>query len=84
MAHHKSCIKRIKTAAEANARNRAWRSRMRTEIRKLREMSDTNTATEQYRKITSLLDRLVCKNVIKANNAANRKSRLAHFVATLG
>ena len=80
MAHHKSCIKRIRTSGEANARNRAYRSRMRTEIRKLRELNQLEAAQAQLRLVSSLLDRLVCKRVIKANAAANRKSSLSRYV----
>ncbi len=83
MAHHKSCIKRIRTSREANARNRAYRSRMRTEIKKLRQMSDREAAELQLRSVSGLLDRLVCKGVIKANAAANRKSAMARFVNAL-
>ncbi len=84
MAHHKSCIKRIKTSALANSRNRTYRSTMRTEIRKLRAMSEKEAAAAQYRKVVGMLDRLVCKKIIKLNSAANSKSRLANFVANLG
>jgi small subunit ribosomal protein S20 len=83
MAHHKSCIKRIGTSQAANLRNRQYRSRMRTEIKKLRAMSVREEADAQLRAVTSLLDRLVCKGVIKANAASNRKSALTRLVATL-
>ncbi len=84
MAHHKSCIKRIKTSKLANQRNRAYRSEMRTEIRKLRDMQEPEAAQAQYKKVTSLLDRLVGKKILKLNAAANRKSALASHVAKLG
>jgi small subunit ribosomal protein S20 len=83
MAHHKSCIKRIRTSAAENGRNKAYRSEMRTEIKKLRSMTDPEGALVQLRSVTSLLDRLVCKNIIKANAAANRKSALTRLVNAL-
>jgi small subunit ribosomal protein S20 len=83
MAHHKSCIKRIRTSGEANERNRQYRSRMRTEIKKLRGIAQREEAEQHLRQVTSLLDRLVTKGVIKANAASNRKSALTRFVNTL-
>jgi small subunit ribosomal protein S20 len=83
MAHHKSCIKRIRTSGEANERNRQYRSRMRTEIKKLRALSGREEAEGQLRQVTSLLDHLVTKGVIKGNAASNRKSALARLVNAL-
>lgn len=83
MAHHKSCIKRIRTSGEANERNRQYRSRMRTEIKKLRGLSSREEAEAQLRQVVSLLDRLVTKGVIKANAASNRKSALSLVVNSL-
>ena len=83
MAHHKSCIKRIRTSGEANERNRQYRSRMRTEIKKLRGLSSREEAETQLRQVVSLLDRLVTKGVIKANAASNRKSALSLVVNSL-
>lgn len=83
MAHHKSCIKRIRTSQEANLRNRQYRSRMRTEIKKLSGMEDRAEAETQYRSITSLLDRMVCKGIIKLNAASNRKAALGKMVSSL-
>jgi small subunit ribosomal protein S20 len=83
MAHHKSCIKRIRTSGEANERNRQYRSRMRTEIKKLRALTQREEAETQLRSVTSLLDRLVIKGIIKANAASNRKSALNLLVNSL-
>jgi len=83
MAHHKSCIKRIRTSGEANERNRQYRSRMRTEIKKLRGLTGREEAETQLRSVTSLLDKLVTKGIIKANAASNRKSALTLLVNTL-
>jgi small subunit ribosomal protein S20 len=83
MAHHKSCIKRIRTSKEANERNRKYRSQMRTAIKKLRDMSSRDEAESYYRDVTGMLDKLVGKGIIKPNAASNRKSALAKFVNSL-
>ena len=76
MAHHKSTKKRIKTNLKANLRNRQYRSKMRTAMRKVREASDIETAHTDLQKTNALFDRLVAKGIIHRNTAARRKSRL--------
>lgn len=81
MAHHKSCIKRIKTSAKANERNRSYRSRMKTAIKKVRGAETVETAVSEYKSASSLLDKMVNKKIIHSNNAANKKSRLQKHIA---
>ncbi|MCF7809612.1 30S ribosomal protein S20 [bacterium] len=76
MAHHKSTKKRIKTNLKANLRNRQYRSKMRTAMRKVREATDVDTAHNDLQKTNALFDRLVVKGIIHRNTAARRKSRL--------
>ena len=83
MAHHKSCIKRAKTSEIARMRNRAYRSQMRTAVKKVLTSADPEAAAAEYRKASSILDRLARKGVIHRNNAANQKSRLAKVVNKL-
>jgi small subunit ribosomal protein S20 len=81
MAHHKSTKKRIKTNLKANLRNRQYRSKMRTAIRKVREASDNETtAYSDLQKTNALFDRLVAKGIIHRNTAAHRKSRLHKII----
>ena len=80
MAHHKSCIKRIKTSAKANERNRSYRSMMKTAVKRIQESDNRETAMERLTSITSLLDKMVLKGVLHRNNASNKKSRLSRWV----
>jgi len=80
MAHHKSCLKRIKTSAKANEVNRAYRSRIKTVIKRVQESGNKEMALEQFKSATALLDRMVSKNIIHRNNAANQKSRLSGWI----
>lgn len=84
MAHHKSCIKRIKTSAAANLRNRAYRSMMNTASKKVHSAADKETAAAEFSKVSSLLDKMVNKGIIHRNNADNKKSRLAKIVNRIG
>ena len=83
MAQHKSAIKRIRTSEKARLRNRDYKSQMRTAIKNLRSLENKEEAELAYKNVSSLLDKLAGKGVIHHNNAANKKSKLANFVAGL-
>ena len=86
MANIKSQIKRNKTNAKANERNKAVKSGLRTEIRRTREAiaaGDKATAEQALAKATKKLDKAVSKGVIHQNQAANRKSAIAKQVSAL-
>ncbi|ATH96686.1 MULTISPECIES: 30S ribosomal protein S20 [Dermabacter] len=86
MANIKSQIKRNKTNAKAQARNKAYRSELKTYVRKVRTAvaaGDAEASTKALREASRKLDKAVSKGVIHKNQAANRKSGLAKLVATL-
>ncbi|NOY59459.1 MAG: 30S ribosomal protein S20 [Calditrichaeota bacterium] len=83
MAHHKSAIKRIQTNARDNARNRVYSTTLKTQIKKVRAAQTKEEAEEQYRKASSLLDKMANKGKIHKNKAANQKAKLAAVVSQL-
>ncbi|MHB1288494.1 30S ribosomal protein S20 [Georgenia sp.] len=86
MANIKSQIKRIRTNEKARLRNKAVKAELRTHVRRVREASvtgDKETASDALKVAGRKLDKAVSKGVIHANQAANRKSKLAKQVATL-
>ncbi|MFC5956392.1 30S ribosomal protein S20 [Streptomyces pratens] len=86
MANIKSQIKRNKTNEKARLRNKAVKSSLKTAIRKAREAvaaGDAEKAAEYQRVASRQLDKAVSKGVIHKNQAANKKSALAHKVAPL-
>ena len=83
MANHKSALKRIRANEAKRLRNRYQAKSTRSHIRKLRATTDKTEAQELFRKASSMLDRLAKKNIIHKNKAANNKSKLAKFVASL-
>lgn len=83
MANTKSAEKRNRQNLERRDRNRAGRSRMRTEVKKLRtavESGDEARAKELLEPTLSLIDKSAQKGVIHCNTAARTKSRLAKAV----
>ena len=80
MANIKSQIKRVKTNARRTERNRAYKSELRTWIRRFRqaaESGDQAQAQDALKVASKKLDKAVSKGVIHANQAANKKSAMA-------
>ena len=81
MANIKQQVKRNRKNEEARQKNKAVKSRIKTAIRRYREAvegGDTSVADERRRQAGRLLDKAVSKGVIHKNQAANKKSRMAH------
>lgn len=84
MANHKSALKRIRSSQVKRLRNRYQAKTTRTYVKRLRNTTDKKEAQELYNQVASMLDRLVKKNIIHKNKAANNKSKLAKYVSSLG
>jgi len=79
MANHFSALKRARQTTKRTARNRANASRLRTQLRALREAlakGDKGAAEKIYRETASALDKAIQKGVLHENTAARYKSRL--------
>ena len=86
MANIKSQIKRNKQNELRRQRNQAVKSRLKTAVRKFRELSeagDKDAALVAGRDAMKALDKAASKGVIHANQAANRKSSIAKKAASL-
>jgi len=83
MANHKSSIKRIRSNERKRLRNRLQHKTARNAVRKLRGITDKKEADALFPQVVSMVDKLAKKNIIHANKAANLKSKLARFVASL-
>jgi small subunit ribosomal protein S20 len=87
VANIKSQIKRVKTNAKRTERNRAYKSELRTWIRKFRaaaESGDQAKAQDALAVASKKLDKAVSKGVIHANQAANKKSAMAKKLNSIG
>ncbi|MGD0695243.1 MAG: 30S ribosomal protein S20 [Terriglobia bacterium] len=86
MASHKSALKRIKQTAKREELNRAHRTKLRHQIRKLRTALATKdkAATQAALCPTlALIDHSVHKGILHRNTAARYKSRLSRRVNAL-
>lgn len=86
MANIKSAIKRNRQNEKRRVRNRIFRGRARTYIKKAQTVmasGDEAASREATLEAISALDKAVEKGVLHKNNAARRKSRLMRRLAAL-
>lgn len=83
MPNVKSAEKRMRTNEIRAARNRAFRSKLRSALKKVRSASTAEDGTAALREATSLLDRAAHKRIVHPNKAARAKSRLNAFIGRL-
>lgn len=87
MANTPSARKRVGQAEDRRQHNRAYRSRMRTAVKKLRaviQTGDADQARELLPGTLSVVDATAGKGAIHRNAAARTKSRLTRAVQSLG
>ena len=80
MANHKSSLKRIRQTVIRTARNKYYHKTTRNAIKVLRGTTDKKEAAEALPKVVAMLDKLVKRNIIHKNKAANLKSSLTILV----
>ncbi|MDG2371155.1 MAG: 30S ribosomal protein S20 [Flavobacteriaceae bacterium] len=83
MANHKSALKRIRSNEKKRLRNRFQHKTTRNAIRDLRSLTKKKEAEKDLPIVVSMIDKLAKKNIIHSNKAANIKSKLSKFVASL-
>jgi small subunit ribosomal protein S20 len=86
MPNHKSAEKRVRQNEKRNAVNRNNRSKLRTQIKKLRASiagGDQTQSSEYLTATVSVIDKAVNKGIIHKNTAARYKSRLTKHVSGL-
>jgi small subunit ribosomal protein S20 len=79
----KSAKKRLRQSLERRTQNRAVKSAVKTQVRKVREAvkaGDVAKAETEFRLAAKRLDRAGVKRVIHPNAASRTKSRLAHLI----
>ena len=80
MPNTKSAKKRLRQNVAQRERNRAIKSALRTQCRKVREAiaeGDVDRAEAEFQKAAKQLDRAGSRNIIHQNCAARTKSRLS-------
>ncbi len=82
MANTKSAQKRVRANARRQSRNKMYRSRVKTLVKKAEQTIFAGKPdAEAVRLAMSTLDKAAVKGILHKNNAARRKSRLARKLA---
>ena len=86
MARIKSAVKNIRKSRKRRDINRARRTALRSQIKKMRRLLDKKNGAEARKALPtalSTIDRAVSKGVLHRNAAARHKSRLMRHVASV-
>ena len=86
MANIKSAKKRVLIAEANRQRNVAWKSSIKTAVKKVLELasgSDKDALNAALSKAYQLCDKAVSKGILHKNTAARKKSRLTLAVKKL-
>lgn len=83
MAHHLSAKKRNRQNEVKRVKNKYFARTTRSAVKKLRDTTNKEAATEKYAEVVSMLDKLARRNIIHKNKASNLKSKLAKHVNNL-
>ncbi|MEN6326829.1 MAG: 30S ribosomal protein S20 [Syntrophomonas sp.] len=79
MAKSKTPAKRARKAEENRVRNKAYKSRLKTAVKKYEaslKAEDVETAGQKLLQVTSLIDKSIGKGILHKNTAARKKSAL--------
>lgn len=80
MAHTLSANKRIRQSEKKKLRNKAYKSKMRTAVKKFysaAEAADAQTAEQAYMEAVKVISKIGQKGVIHRNQVAKRVSKLS-------
>lgn len=86
MPRIKSAIKRVKTAEKSHLRNIAYKSKIKTTIKKFNlalEEKNENDVIKYFKDSVSSLDKAVNKGILPKGTASRKKSRLAKKLLTI-
>jgi len=87
VAKSKTPAKRARKAEENRLRNKAYKSRLKTAIKKYEsalQEDNQEAARDDLLQVTSLIDKSVNKGVMHKNTAARRKSSLVKKFNSVG
>jgi len=82
MANRKAAVKRIKTSEKKRVANSSIKSKVKTEISKVRKLVETNQEEAQKLLPTAIsaIDKACKKGILHKNTASRKKSRLLHAI----
>ena len=76
-------LKRVKQSIRANARNKNYKSAMKTAVKNVLKEGNKEKAEEMVNKAFSIVDKAASKGVIHKNKAANQKSKISKHIKNI-
>ena len=83
MDRHPQQIKRERQDIKRRARNISSMSRLRTQIKRVLESTDKETAQIEYTTAVSYIDKAAGKGLIHKNTAGRRKSKITRHLNSI-
>ena len=76
-------LKRVRQSIKANARNKNYKSAMKTAVKKVLNEENKDKASEMASKAFSVIDKVASKRGIHKNKAANQKSKISKHLKNI-
>ena len=76
-------LKRVRQSRKANAKNRAYKAKVNTAIKKVLNTNKKDEAQNVLKESIKLIDKVASKGIIHKNKAANKKSTLYKHINNL-
>ena len=74
-----SALKRVRQSTKANKKNRHFKSKMNTTVKKFLS-SDKKDAKKDFSSVIKMIDQITSKGIIHKNKANHKKSKLANYL----
>ena len=76
-------LKRVRQSRKANLRNKTYKSKVQTSIKKVLSSTKREEALTNLKDAVKTIDKVAAKGVIHKNKASNKKSSLYKFTNNL-
>jgi len=76
-------LKRVRQSRKANLKNKAYRSKVNTSIKKVLSSTKKDDALSSLKDAVKIIDKVASKGIIHKNKAANKKSSLYKYTNKL-
>ena len=76
-------LKRVRQSIKANLKNKAYKSKVNTAIKKVLNTTKKDDALNNLKDAVKIIDKVASKGIIHKNKAANKKSSLYNFTNKL-
>tara|TARA_Y100000741_G_C17970410_1_gene443603 strand:- start:22 stop:276 length:255 start_codon:yes stop_codon:yes gene_type:complete len=76
-------LKRVRQSEKANARNKNYKTAMKTALKKVLNETNKEKALEMANKAFSTIDKTASRGVMHKNKAANQKAKISKHIKNI-